>query len=471
MGHQDAWRYGGHWTTDTASGFFASTSELPNVAGSSFQRADVKAGDLAWVEGVGLYKCSDGTLGAAVWVLSSEPFIPSPNGEGWTIPDELQVGTPEAPAEFAAGGGDSYDADVLIYTETALNVFTDVSDLNGTGPITFPGVATDNAIYISSDKQDSALVDYLRFPGAKLDVSIAAVLGGGAFVSEYWDGAAWTETPMLVTKADAPYYTYADQLFERAQSEQLRLQQGFVNSGWTKNDPPGTGTDRYWLRFRISSTITTAPTLTRIKLHTNRIEINADGFMEYFGAARVQLDFAWDLGMLAPAASTPSAQDVYLSDTLDIGRNFNTFRNVAVDRISFVTKVPPNMCTSCPVVFSWGGFTDNNSAGNIDWVVRWAPLRVGDGVFPTAAAAPTLAVEQQEVITVVAAPVALNTFGAWSAVLDCSNFNVHPATGFPDGLWISLERDGTGDSHTGDVSLVNVAGTYVTWCAGGYIGA
>lgn len=54
-------------------GIFDTAAELPNVAGSSLQMGvpNVQTGDLAYVDGVGLYTCHDPTAGAAVWALVS----------------------------------------------------------------------------------------------------------------------------------------------------------------------------------------------------------------------------------------------------------------------------------------------------------------------------------------------------------------------------------------------------------------
>jgi hypothetical protein len=49
----------------------ASTSSLPNVAGSPTQSAYLEVSDECWVTGSGLYICTVATLGAATWVLAA----------------------------------------------------------------------------------------------------------------------------------------------------------------------------------------------------------------------------------------------------------------------------------------------------------------------------------------------------------------------------------------------------------------
>lgn len=59
--NQSTWAFGTHWGT------YASTAQLPNVAGATRQNVNVSLGDLAWVTGDGLYVCTDATFGAGVW--------------------------------------------------------------------------------------------------------------------------------------------------------------------------------------------------------------------------------------------------------------------------------------------------------------------------------------------------------------------------------------------------------------------
>jgi len=470
-------RFAGHWYNPAdAGGLFPTPADLPNVLGSGFQNPGVALGDLAWVTGgntPGVYECHVGTLGAAEWDRVS-PFNLEPNGEGYNSQTEIRVGTAEFPAEFAAGGGDSYSDDVLIYTETELGVFADVSALNGTGPITFPGVVADNAIYLGSDKQVGGTGEYLTFPGTKVAVSVAAVMGAGAFVAEYWNGAAWAGLLIMSTHADPDYENYNGLAFERVENDQIRFAQSPISEGlWTKNDPPGLGTDRFWMRYRIATGITTSPTITQFKLHTDRVEINEDGYIELFGTARVLQPLPWDIGLLQPASASPLNQDVFRSQGLDVGRVENKYANGATDRSGFVTLMPGNTCTSCPAILTWAYITDSASAGNIRWVVRWGWNTDGDNVYRTSGAAPATGPNEQETVLVTAAPVAVDT--QQSNIVQMNIEGLVPARVPPlvgDSLWVTLERTGgdAADTHLGDVSIIQLNGQHVIWALGGFIG-
>ena len=59
-------------------GVFVNYGDLPNVTGSSTQRAELEAGDQAYVSGAEVfYVCKDATLGAAVWIVSTSSSIRS----------------------------------------------------------------------------------------------------------------------------------------------------------------------------------------------------------------------------------------------------------------------------------------------------------------------------------------------------------------------------------------------------------
>lgn len=404
------------------------------------------------------------TFDGTDWHTATGAFVSAANGEGFDSLGEIHVGIPEAPAELVVGGGDSYLTDVFVYTEDAVSTFTDRS---GDATFAFDGTAAGNAIYIASDKQD--VTDYLRFPGLKVTTSVAIVLGAGAIICEYWNGSAWVQMPQMVSDAGGAYHSHASTPFERVAIEQVRYSQDAVSVQWTKNDPPAEGTARFWVRYRIVTGITTSPTMTQIKLHTDRFEINPDGFAEMFGKARPLIKLPWDLGLIRPAAASPLNQDVYLSDNLDVGRVENKFVSGTTDRIGFATMLPGSTCTSCPAIFVWKYFTDGTSAGDIRWVIRWGFSSDGDNVYPTATAAPTTGGNEQSTVLVVAAPTAINTQDGQRITMNIEDFIANGAAG--DVFWMTLERTGgdAADTHTDDVTVIAVKGEHVTWTLGGHL--
>ena len=56
------------------------------------------------------------------------------------------------------------------------------------------------------------------------------------------------------------------------------------------------------MRYRIVEALTTSPVFEQFKIHSNRTEINADGFMEYFREMQEPIDISYLL-ILEPSGS------------------------------------------------------------------------------------------------------------------------------------------------------------------------
>jgi hypothetical protein len=228
------------------------------------------------------------------------------------------------------------------------------------------------------------------------------------------------------------------------------------------------GVEYYWVRFRINSTVTTSPVIDQIKIHSNRTEINSDGWIEYFGKARPIDTLPWDAGLLEAAAASPSNQDLFLSDNLDVGRVENLFANGATDRIGFLSPLPLSIDTSSPIKFSWSVKTDDATAGDIDWVIRWGYVTDGGAIYSSQAAAPTTGPNEQSISISEAAPTTANTLMWYTVDLDISTMVSRREGGFGDTIFVSLQRT-SGDTHAGDVGLVAISANYVKWCEGGHV--
>jgi hypothetical protein len=107
-----------------------------------------------------------------------------PGDEAFAVAGELHVGSPMFPAESVFGQGDSHVFE-HVYTETSGGVFTDHSAAakSVTGStFQFDGVDANSAIYIGD------ALPYV-FQGIKVAISVAATMGAGSIVAEYWNGA------------------------------------------------------------------------------------------------------------------------------------------------------------------------------------------------------------------------------------------------------------------------------------------
>ena len=378
---------------------------------------------------------------------------------------EFQVGVPERGYESAFGEGDSYTRGMKVYTYDG-TTFIDISEAaaSASGSLfSFPNVNVNSALYLASTLHNDT--DFIKHFGIKSKTVTALV--GGEVVFEYWNGTIWVEFNAMEVGSGGHYTPHAKNYFQHASSHHIRYDVSLSIGDWAKSDPVVLGTDYFWVRIRIKTTLTTLPQIEQFKLHTNRTELNADGYLEYFGLARGIERLPWDAGLLQAANSSPGNQDLYISDNLGVGRIENKFVNNAVDRLSFLTPLPLTIDTSCKINFAWSVRTDDNTLGDIDWTIRWAWSSDGESVYGSTGAAPGTAPNEQSIVQSLPAP-ALNTEKWYKVELDVSNMLSEREGGFPDTLWVSLERDGA-DTHEGDVSLIAINALYKKWREGGHI--
>jgi len=372
--------------------------------------------------------------------------------EGLILYEELQVGSPEIGRESVFGEGDSYTRGMLVYTETAGNVFADVSTeaASASGStFTFPGVAQNNAIYVSSDLQDDT--DYKQFLGIKIANTTAAVLGVGSIATEYWNGAAWTAFNVMAADADSPYDAYANVLFTRANaSEQLRFDD--IRTNWTKNDPPATGTNRYWVRFRIATAVTTVPVFEQFKVHSNRTEINADGFVEYMGLARTRRKLpAVHIGNKQPlVGASPANEDVDFGSVINFSVSDNEFANGTTDGFGQMVAVPEGLDTSLPLEFTvrWAPTTDAAS-GDVVLDLKYGIIKVGTVLDGTNA-------------ELTASDLVTTTLNTAEQVYESTISFYTPTAVLGDTIALALIRQAagspgpTGDTYNGNIYVISV---------------
>jgi len=395
--------------------------------------------------------------------------------EGVNVRGELHVGSPERPAESVFGEGDSYTRGMLVYTyNNTGSVYTDVSANAASASLstfTFTGTNSDDAIYVASDRSN---LDYFEHYGIKDSVVTAANVTGGEIVTEYWDGAAWTEVTIMETESGGNYLPHANAIFEHVGSHQIRYDANLAADSWTANDPisPATGTNRYWARYRINavSNITTAPVFEQFKLHSNRSEINGDGFQEFFGTARPSGRLPWDAGLLQPALSSPIDEDVYLSDKLDVGRIENEFANGDTDRIGFLGPLPLDADTSTPIKlnFSFIGL-DSSPAGDATFNVYWGYSSPDGTVYSATDGGQPGTGTNEQTVAVTYVGVGYRAERWLTASLDISSMVSKRDGGFGDTLWVTIERVGPSDSYTGNVALIAISAEYTKWCLGGHV--
>lgn len=389
---------------------------------------------------------------------------------------ELHVGIPELGAEAAFGKGDSYTRGMIVYTFNPTgSVFTDVSvearSASGS-TFTFPATAINNAIYVASSLSSDGSV--LKHSGIKAIISTAVTVGSGEIITEYWNGSSWSEIDTMSTYSSDQYMPYGNSIFQRTGSEQIRYDINTVNDGWTANDPVSLGQNYFWVRYRISSAITTSPVFQQWKLHTDRTEINSDGFMEFFGNARTQNSiFDFTLGNFQAALSSPSNQDLYIGnaggDRLGYGLIENEFVNT-IDRIARANRLPPTIDTSSGLDIEWSFIVSTTPVAGqfVRWQIQWGLTKNGDTVDQTSNNTGNTTI-QTKTIDVDLTGLSIEEQKSSTLHIEIPSAVSRASSEFGDILWMQFSRIGSSDTYTGNCSLININAKFWNWCVGGHI--
>lgn len=451
------------------------------VKGSGVHSQGISVWDVLQESASSIVSIGSGTMDSSKFSVSdwSNVFVyhldTQPNEEGLAVSDRLKVGVPELGRETSLGEGPSYIRGMLVYTFDGAN-YADVSDAARSpsgSTFTFPNNNVNSAIYVASSLLDS---DFLKHFGIRSTVVTACVPGIGKIVSEYWDGASWTEFSTMSSDSEPPYYPYADAIFERVQTDHIRYRNS-IQADWTKNDDPGLGTDYFWVRFRIDTAITTAPVFERWKLHSSRTRFGPDGWTEYFGNARPVSAIFWDVNMFQGFQNSPGNQDLYVLnlanvwEDIGVGRIENDFVNGVIDQQGICVYIPFDMDTSCPLRLRFTFISTSGAPGDVEWFVNAGFTSDGDTVSDAVGGAPATIKGEQHISSVVT--VAANDAQQTAEFeIDVSEMVSRRMGAYGDILWISIARDATAgnpdDTLGGDVAIIQVRPVYTKWCEGGH---
>lgn len=380
---------------------------------------------------------------------------------------EVSTGSPETPSTSYLGEGESYTDTMVVLSNSNLevgtwvdNTVTAVSDTGSTFNA-FQGTGVNNAWYVGSD---------YRFTGLFLVVTTALASGQAPNLNyQYWNGTTWATHTFMSTQTAAPYDSFAKRGLEQAITQEFRIGiKGSELALKTLN-----GNNKYWVRFVINSTITTIPVLEQIKVHTNRLQVNTTGFVEYFGLSRPVLALPWGINLVRPlGGNSPNNSDLYVSDNLGVGAVENRFGNSVLDRVGFHSVLPGNMDTSFPLKFDIKFMVFDTDNGDIQFTVRWGYTGNGDNIYVSTGSAPTTGpneLSQTKLISM--AGRSANTQYDETFILDISDLNTRKIGNDKDILWVIMERNGNAgaDDFTEEMVIVQISAQYVKWCEGGYL--
>jgi len=390
-----------------------------------------------------------------------------PGDNGTEIKGELHVGTSQFPAESVFGQGDSYVQGMMVYgynasTSAYTNLYSSASVAGDGNEFTFPTNEIDSAIYFASDLIRDG--NYFGHLGVKLLMTVSAgFLSGTDVAFEYYNklSSTWEPFNIFLTDSSSPYTPYGNNLQIPAGSYQLRYDNKELKGiRWGKNDPIGSGVDRFWIRWRIDSPFDSLPIFDQTKLHSNRAEINSDGWGEYFGRARPIAKLPWTIAGLQKASTNPGDGDLYYSDNLDIGFTENAFTGDGM-RVGFTGVLPLDMDTSCPANFKIGFRPD--ATGVFNYTIRYTYAEPYSSVYDSDVSAP--ATHPNE-LSIVSSASAVENELCWLEEDLYFPFAVaRRRGGFPDTIAMTIERE----SGSVNLDLVILVGEYTKWCDGGHI--
>jgi hypothetical protein len=402
--------------------------------------------------------------------LTSQTVTDQEGSEGINIRGELQVGYYASPRTFVAGSGPSHTYNMSVLTETPASVFTDrtsdASTLLGTPFPLFDGTAVGNRCYIGlTDTTVSEGPSAIKV----INIQTAIVLGTGALIWEYWNGAAWTQMYVLATQAEYSYLPKAQiGAFDAVESQNIRF--GNMPSFGTTTV---NGILAFWVRVSVSSAITTVPIINQIKLRSNTTKITETGFIEWFGKARPTGTFRWDSNLFHGADLPPTDQDIWVSKDLSAGRVANTFTSGANERVGLNMYLPEDIDTSYPITLLMAVGRSLNV--NMQFTIRWGWTDENSLIYGAPGPAPAVGPNEQN--TTIAIPPGgggLPTIGQQintSATLNVQNMVARRsgtgAFGFErtgDLLWVNINRT---DANGGLISIANITVKYKRWCNGG----
>ncbi len=278
------------------------------------------------------------------------------------IGGDLACGFPELGSAFSVGKGEPYSAGIKVVTSDStatgatlggnlLDVTTEAESRTGS-TFTFQGTAAGHCIYVGSIRQDAAS-NPLKHWGHVFNQTTAAVLGGGEFVCEIWDGGAWVAVGVMAHNV-GELYRYANDVFIRPDEEEA-VQFG-IDPTTTWAAQTILTTTAYWTRWRISTAVTTAPVFERVRLEESSSSFNRQGQFTARGLARWRSEL-FNVGNVWGEIQGGGAKDGDVpvgsggaptgwTQRIKKGRMDGNG-----DAISYQFQIPDGLCTAFPLEF------------------------------------------------------------------------------------------------------------------------
>jgi hypothetical protein len=381
---------------------------------------------------------------------------------------DLQIGSPSQPSKLAVGEGLYINNGLVIFNNTYLESGTwsdntiaalsyNVASFN-----LFPTGAANECLYFGSD--------YDIF-GFKINIitCTTTITQLNDIIWEYWDGTSWLTFNVMQTYPDYPCYTYVNSFVSFVSKFSIRF-------GLTTNASFAIKTlnsaSKKWIRLRIVNSLSNVPAGEYVKIHTNTTMINNDGYTEYYGNARIVKNLA--ITDIYSSNSSPTDNEIFIAKNLSIGLVKNVFTDGTLTRIGFCHRMATDIDISFPIKLNLAFIVNNPNVGNINFTLRYGFTTVGNAIFLNSTDAPTdgpNTITMQHIVNVASNT---NNIDLRTTIsMDVHTIPPNPSSGAKYIIFISLERnaivDNTVDTYDGNVYLLMIDSSYVSWCDGGHL--
>jgi hypothetical protein len=367
------------------------------------------------------------------------------------------------------GEGIQYEGiDVLVYqgyddTVTQSRYYPDPS-----GSM-FSSVAAGNEVYVSAQYKSSS------YQHTGIEMSIDVPFSSGDIEKYYWNGSYWVEFYTMVSDRDGFKFPHGNDLSGVSGSVNIRYASTICgnNSDWYPTTI-GTGEssepNRYWIKVKIVEELDTLPITSNIKLFSNSMVINPDGFMEYYGKAR-PVKTMWmdsdhfDKMALYDTNNGLASEDVFFSKIVGIPKVNNTFKKKKDSSVGFDFILPKDIDTSSPICLNLSYVSDTSADADIVFDVSWCLVSNSDSV-ENASISPQYNYSER-VLTKIVPSTGGHTLNFTTFHLTIPDGIAYRKNDHGDILGITITRLGRSSNDTGkDVVLVDVKADYTSWCIG-----
>lgn len=317
--------------------------------------------------------------------------------------------SPNYEAKFLLVGSDNFTDQYVCQTNDNLDVgnWASIPDIYDSFTM-FPVLTAGAAIYFGGTTNTMAF---------QINITTATSQSSN-LVIEYWNGTVWTAINSMSMLATKPFYTYANALFGRTQSERVYI--GLTN-GWVQNTL--NGLTYYWFRVRITSDLSTNIVGEAMVRVIPALEVDAAGYIHQSGLVTSSLPIALR-GTAIPLAN------VFPGDFPVAALNYVKASN---GNANICTGVLRGIDTSKPIKLNLSWFSP--SAGNLKLSISSMPVVIGQTMSTSAQSTPPT--ENTTTVVVTNTP---GTYMFTSVSIPINNMILKNANGSTDILAIGVMR-------------------------------